>query len=66
MTKIKTWLDMEAINKFETICVSCRKPILDANKSQEVAKGFMCDNCYFEEWGNLVEQHPIVSPRNSK
>ena len=31
--------------------------------SRETAKGPMCSDCYFEEWGAVVEQNPISSPR---
>lgn len=29
----------------------------------ECKDGTYCDDCYYERLGELVEQHPIVSPR---
>lgn len=29
----------------------------------ELKDGSYCDDCYYEKLGELVEQHPITSPR---
>lgn len=64
MIKAKTWLDIEAIDKFGTRCIKCDQPISDETTGiQKVAKGFMCDDCYFEMLGEEIEKHPIGSPR---
>ena len=50
--------------KYSTKCKVCENPIDDETTGiREVKNGFVCDDCYFEEWGRLVEEHPICSPR---
>jgi hypothetical protein len=58
--KAKTWLDIEAIDRFGTCCIKCKDPVdIDINGMQKVKDGYMCDDCYFEELSNEVEKHPI-------
>ena len=42
-------------------CCECKKSLFQVNY-QVVPAGFMCNDCYFEGLGNLVEQHPICNP----
>jgi hypothetical protein len=31
--------------------------------SRDTSNGPMCSDCYFEEWGAIVERYPISTPR---
>ena len=67
LTKLnKTGLEQveKILEKYATKCHACKIP-LDENYTgiQKTKDGYMCDDCYFEEWGKLVEEHPICSPR---
>jgi hypothetical protein len=44
-------------------CANCGIWLQEAvTGSRDTAKGPMCSDCYFEEWGAVVEQDPISSP----
>ena len=46
-------------------CVNCNTWLQESvTGSRDTAKGPMCSDCYFEEWGAIVEQHPISSPHH--
>ena len=45
-------------------CVQCTTRLQETvTGSRVTAKGNVCSDCYFEAWGEVVEQHPISSPR---
>jgi hypothetical protein len=39
------------------VCDSCGEWSSDMQRTGD--RGWLCDDCYFDELGNLVEQHPI-------
>jgi hypothetical protein len=43
-----------------TQCCSCHKPIQTAiTGCNKTGDGFKCDDCYFDDLGDLIEKHPI-------
>jgi hypothetical protein len=44
------------------VCITCGGPANFVTGKNEVAKGVACDDCYYGALGELVEEHPIVSP----
>lgn len=60
MLKSLTWLDVEAIDRFGTLCTACKKPLeFETTGMQKTSEGYMCDDCYFERLGEEVEKHPL-------
>ena len=48
-------------DKNATKCIKCKRTIHHGDLTN---CGEMCDDCYFEEWGEEIEKHPISSPLN--
>ena len=46
-----------------TKCIKCEIE-LDYNCTgiQKVSDGYMCDDCYYSELGEIIEEYPIVNP----
>lgn len=45
-------------------CANCGIWLQDSvTGSHDTDKGPVCSDCYFKEWGDMVEKHPISSPR---
>jgi len=45
-------------------CAYCKTWLQESvTGSRPTADGNVCSDCYFEAWGDLVEQHPISSPK---
>lgn len=41
----------------------CGTDLTTVSGRHRLEDGSYCDDCYYEKLGELVEQHPIVSPR---
>jgi hypothetical protein len=41
-------------------CPYCGNPITYSTGRRMTPRGMACEDCYYEQLGNLVEQHPIV------
>lgn len=54
-------------NETRAMCVICKKSITEAGfQTEEVQKmrdGFAHADCYYEKIGEVIEKHPICSPR---
>ena len=49
---------------YGTKCKSCNITLDNEITGLEpVSDGFVCRECYYEEWGRIVEEHPICSPK---
>lgn len=45
-------------------CPHCGVPIMEATTGNRAfGEENVCSDCYFEKWGDEVEQHPIFTPR---
>lgn len=63
--KTRTWLDMDMskLDDFSTSCKSCKKVLdVDTTGMQKVYNGYLCDDCYYEEWGKFIDENPICNP----
>ena len=51
------------VSEFCQRCISCgvviQTNITGINKSP---KGMVCDDCYYQEWGEEIEKHPVGHP----
>ena len=61
---LREYRERQAQRKPVGTCGLCHQPILEGEATQPIQDGVAHDLCYFEELGNLVERHPIVSPKS--
>jgi len=47
-------------------CTVCRKKIKNIEEPIKVKDGWNCQDCYYNELGNLIEKYPIVSVQRGK
>lgn len=52
---------LEHLMRDKRVCSIC-KSHLDLQESRLTDLGEVCEDCYFEALGELIEQHPICSP----
>ncbi len=51
----------------QRLCPQCQRPKNhhpDEDEQFTVAGNSVCENCYYEGLGEIVEKHPITSPRS--
>ena len=48
------------------VCNSCNTPLMETKTgNRRLGDGtHVCSDCYFHDWGNEIESHPIVPPRS--
>jgi len=45
-------------------CSRCNQPLQKTvTGCRKTGKGYVCSDCYFEEFGNELEKHPLFVPR---
>jgi hypothetical protein len=49
-------------NKPINCCVKCKEHLTESTGRNKTAYGLMCDDCYYEALGKLIEEHPIGVP----
>ena len=59
---------LEKLKQGGTHCANpkCKKNLEEENHPDDFRKdkrGFVCDDCYFEDFGEEIEKHPIFTPR---
>ncbi len=44
----------------DTKCVKCKVLIVESTTGiQQVAEGYMCDDCFYQALGDEIDKHPI-------
>jgi len=59
-------LDQKQLQKLAGVqkCKSCGVPLQETiTGARKTAKGYVCSDCYFKEFSEEVERHPICVPR---
>jgi len=54
--------DLEKINRPANNCCVCGNPIPVGEGANSIGGKPACDDCYFGEFGEEIEKHPIVNP----